>query len=437
MRRIPALLLVLALFFVFFAACAMPGAEEPAGMAIYFRLNRTDEETDSVIGPEIRTAAEETPAAAMGLLMKGPLDRETFSAVIPAEVTLEAFMLEDAVATVRFSAAYGDLEGVERSLADACVTGTLLQFDAVDRVVLTWTDGEGEEHTAAFGADSFEITRSRNETADYEVNLYFANGDGRSLTAERETLVAADERMLETYLAEALVKGPRSSSLKSALPAGTEILNLYTERGTCYVNFNDAFLRNMSPDLQENMTAVYAVVNSLTETEEIDRVQILVEGTALERYGEVPTAGPLTYDGTLVYREEGDLLDAEIWLRRDGADHVSPHFWQIERAEFATTEQLVADALLHAEMPAGYEDLFGDGVALRTIATRSGVCYVDLTSAFTRQDQEHILFGAHALAATLLNLSGVEGVEITCGGEPLTVNGLALPEVFTEDNVLT
>ena len=60
----------------------------------------------------------------------------------------------------------------------------------------------------------------------------------------------------------------------------TKIVNILTKDGICYVNLDSNFLtvvNNVSTEV-----AVYAIVNSLVELDNINKVQILVNG-------EVPT----------------------------------------------------------------------------------------------------------------------------------------------------
>ena len=60
----------------------------------------------------------------------------------------------------------------------------------------------------------------------------------------------------------------------------TKIVNILTKDGICYVNLDSSFLtvvNNVSTEV-----AVYAIVNSLVELDNINKVQILVNG-------EVPT----------------------------------------------------------------------------------------------------------------------------------------------------
>lgn len=73
-----------------------------------------------------------------------------------------------------------------------------------------------------------------------------------------------------------LLKGPDSDDAKSVFPSGTKILNVTVTDGVCYVNLDSAFLK--TPTGINSNVVLYAIVNSLTELDNINKVQILVDG---------------------------------------------------------------------------------------------------------------------------------------------------------------
>ena len=64
--------------------------------------------------------------------------------------------------------------------------------------------------------------------------------------------------------------------LYPSINPSTKIVNVMTKDGICYVNLDENFLtvvNNVSTDL-----SIYAIVNSLVELSNINRVQILING---------------------------------------------------------------------------------------------------------------------------------------------------------------
>lgn len=82
-----------------------------------------------------------------------------------------------------------------------------------------------------------------------------------------------------------LVKGPKSGGLEPTIPGEAQLLNLFIDSsGTAYVDFNQRLRGGLSGGAQEELYAVFSIVNTLTSNfVQIVRVQILVEGA------EIPT----------------------------------------------------------------------------------------------------------------------------------------------------
>lgn len=70
------------------------------------------------------------------LLMARPEDPELVAS-IPAGITLRSWSQEDGILNLDLSEAYGDLSGVELTLADSCIVLTLCQLPEVKAVYLT------------------------------------------------------------------------------------------------------------------------------------------------------------------------------------------------------------------------------------------------------------------------------------------------------------
>lgn len=75
---------------------------------------------------------------------------------------------------------------------------------------------------------------------------------------------------------ENLLKGPDDKNLKAPLPEGTNLVNVTTTNGICYVTLDEAFL-NQNYEIQEPIV-IYSIVDSLSEISTISKVQISVNG---------------------------------------------------------------------------------------------------------------------------------------------------------------
>ena len=111
------------------------------------------------------------------------------------------------------------------------------------------------------------------------ISLYFKNIETNSLIAEAK---AIDVKELYqdpyTYLINMLIAGPESEKLESAIPEGTKINSCTLKGNTVYVDLSKEFIDNAPASITEESIAVYSIVNTLTELNEVTGVKILING---------------------------------------------------------------------------------------------------------------------------------------------------------------
>ncbi|MCQ2560205.1 MAG: GerMN domain-containing protein, partial [Clostridia bacterium] len=139
-------------------------------------------------------------------------------------------------------------------------------------------------------------------TVNLVTKIYFSDDQEMYLVAEDLTLTDGNspEAAAKEVIA-ALIKGPNNTALLPTLPQGTKLSAVQVENGLATVNFSaDLRDKHSKGSDGENMT-VYSIVNSLTELEGIDRVQILVDGEVIESLaGHIDLREPLEADPYLI-----------------------------------------------------------------------------------------------------------------------------------------
>jgi spore germination protein GerM len=116
------------------------------------------------------------------------------------------------------------------------------------------------------------------------VFLYFSEREGEYLIGEKREILKRSEvkeEAKETIVE--LIKGPKGKLIPT-LPPQTKLLSLqFDEEGVAKVNFNKALSKDHPGGSSGEMMTVYSIVNSLTlNFPQIKRVQILIEGKAIE-----------------------------------------------------------------------------------------------------------------------------------------------------------
>ena len=114
--------------------------------------------------------------------------------------------------------------------------------------------------------------------------LYFSDGESEYLIGEKREILKRDEVEEEAKDAiNELIKGPKGKLIPT-LPPQTKLLGLELgEDGVAKINFNRALSKDHPGGSSAEMMTLYSIVNSLTlNFSQIKRVQILIEGKAVE-----------------------------------------------------------------------------------------------------------------------------------------------------------
>lgn len=179
---------------------------------------------------------------------------------------------------------YTRLPATTEVLVRAAVVRTLTQLPDVRYVGITVEGHElfdnAGDVVGLMSADLF-IDNDGNEINTYElakVRLYFANMEGDKLIGAYREKYYSTNIPKERFVVEELIAGPsgKVEGLYPSVNPEVKIISVTTTDGVCYVNLDASFLtvvNNVSTEL-----SIYAVVNSLVELSNVNRVQILIGG---------------------------------------------------------------------------------------------------------------------------------------------------------------
>lgn len=182
------------------------------------------------------------------------------------------------------SAAYKELPVTTEVLVRAAVVRTLAQLPEVSMVSFTVEGSQLYDSKGTvvgwMSADQF-IDNDGNAINTFEmarVLLYFAGEDGTELISAYREKHYSTNLSMERFVVEELIAGP-SGQIEGLYPSinpNTKIINVTTTDNICYVNLDENFLNvvnNVSTDV-----SIYSIVNSLVELNNVNKVQILVNG---------------------------------------------------------------------------------------------------------------------------------------------------------------
>ena len=254
---------------------------------------------DDLLVPEvasIRLTSGNIARDVIAAMTPGPKDTSISHRVLPAD----AVLLRDPVTEIqddgRRVLRLDFNEGFTQSLSQAglslrqslcALTYTLVRFlpeiDALtvyegDQPIRSVDDAQGRTvfRQGLITADSFDHRIGRS------VQLYFAGNSGKLERAQRVLDLAS--AVSPRALLSQLIQGPYvfDGALHSAIPDGVteaDVLGIRQEDNLLLVNFSDNFYRLcQSLNESEERLLAYAIVNTLSEMDGIDRVQFYFAG---------------------------------------------------------------------------------------------------------------------------------------------------------------
>ena len=212
-------------------------------------------------------------------------DNPDYRKPIPTDVkVLESRVMEGKL-SITFNENYFSMERLAEILNRAAIVRTLTQVEGIESIAFqvndqTLLDSLGQ--TVGFMKASDFIDDLGGDINDYHrttLNLYFANQTGDKLVLESRELVYSNTISIERLVMEQLISGPTSEGLQPVLPSDMKLISISTKDGICYVNLDNTFLTGTVNTIEA--IPIYAIVDSLAELPNVNKVQILINGETI------------------------------------------------------------------------------------------------------------------------------------------------------------
>ena len=287
MKKKIQLAFVLMVLVVFGTGCTTKEKSTEREYEIYY-LDRNENHIMS-LPYETATPKAERDFLVKELLMQLGTQREE----IEYKPTIVDFTVKDCIiresqVTLNLSKEYEMMDFTKEVLVRAAIVKTLTQIEGVELVRIQvegrdLADADGKS-VGVMAADTF-IDNTGEDMKKYEeitLALYFANVTGDKLIKVNRTMRYNTNISLEKLVVEQLVSGPVGNKGKGdvlaypTLNPEIKIISVNIKDGICYVNLNNTFLILNGNVTAE--TAIYSLVNSLTELPGVLKVQLAVEG---------------------------------------------------------------------------------------------------------------------------------------------------------------
>lgn len=210
-------------------------------------------------------------------------DNPDYQALLGEKVVLLDIKRDDNVLYLNFNKDYSGMKPTREILCRAAFAKTFTQVEGIDYISIN-CDGQplldkNGSPVGAFSASDFaEGITDVNVFERVELKLYFANSTKDGLTAETREVVHNVNTSLEKLVVEQLMEGPLQANNFAVIPKDTKLLNVSMSDNICYVNLDSHFTSGESEAAE--YIPIYAIVNSLTELQTVNKVQITINGSA-------------------------------------------------------------------------------------------------------------------------------------------------------------
>ncbi len=228
-------------------------------------------------------------------LLLGGCKTSGFTSPVPEGTTVINCTVTGGTVSVDLSGEYDKLTGIDRTIADYCITLSLLQLTGIYAVRITVlgeppADREDEVYTSA----QVLLTSPEDIVRTVEVTLYFPDDIGNLVDESRRLTVYEGETPAEAVV-KALAERPLDSyaEMVPLLPRGFTALAASVEDGTCYLNLPSSCVSLMPESNAQQRLLLEGLVNSLCSLEGVNEVQILLDGEYQMLLGTQPISRPL------------------------------------------------------------------------------------------------------------------------------------------------
>ncbi|MBD9219786.1 MAG: hypothetical protein EGQ35_05630 [Clostridiales bacterium] len=297
LRHTLCILLMLAVLTGLFTGCTSSDnvEQQTYGSEGYCEIYYVDNITQMLKAENVIMDSEKQNEQVLSLFKKlsGIAKTEERSGVVPRGLEINSISIDNGTLTIDFNAVYNSMTAGEELAFRAAAVYTFTSLDFVDYLLITV---DGNELKTAKGMLMGKLGREdvimngdiSAEPTNYEIlTLYFENSEGSALSTEIREVQVNPNLPVERYIVEQVIAGPEDESLRSTVPYDTKIRDISTADGVCYVDLSVEFVNKQLGLEKDALAAVYSIVNSLCEIEDVTKVQFLIEGEKLDSYRNV------------------------------------------------------------------------------------------------------------------------------------------------------
>lgn len=288
---------IVQVFFLVFLLCMIAGCRretqqneyQDKNIDIYY-INRDEttirSEKYELQSADISNAIEEVLAKMKEAPEKAELKAAPFS-----DIVIHAIKLEDTILTLDLDEKYKTLPYTTEVLVRAAIVKSLTQIPGIEFVSIDvggvpLTDSSGEVLGLLSKEQFVDNPEGQiSDNAQAYFLLYFADEEGKSLIPVQRYVEYNTNIPPEKLVAEMIIQGP--SAGEDSYPVmnpNTKVVSIIMKDRTCYLNLDENFLTQVYSVNSE--VTIYSLVNSIIALNNVNKVQISVNGKTEVTYME-------------------------------------------------------------------------------------------------------------------------------------------------------
>lgn len=436
MKKLLAWILIVSLLFTL-AACGAKTEERVNPISFYYKNRDVSYNSEFGVIYPLPVDLDDRNIAISELIsryLEGP-DEEFLECPFPPGTILSECTWIDGLLTIILTDEFSTLNTLDLTIAMACLTMTMSQIEGVDAVIVDTVGGNLSFRREPMTPEDFVFLVQNDDASEITVNLYFSDQSNRYLLLDSRSVHLEDAETLPLVILNELLEGPSESNLKSVMPVGTKVIDVQLNDNICLVDFSTQFFDRRPETALEEHQVIYSVVNTLTELENVEAVQFLVEGQRVGQYVNLDLSEPIYRDETAIgpIRSTLNEFDATIYLYSEGSELLVGVPMRLRSSASQTVAESTLLGLLDAHDRAGLSNPIPDGTVINSVVVTDSLCSVDFSKEFLNASRSRMAEqnAVRAVVATLCRLAGVRRVQITIDGvaEGLKYHDISSPLV--------
>ncbi len=255
--------------------------------------------------------------------------------------------------------------------------------------------------------------------------LYFYDSEKDELVpVNRKVSLSGQTEKIVKILLEELSKPPKDSNLQSFIPVHGSVSNVSLKEGICSLVLEEDMISKSISSVSQEAAAVYSIVNTVTELDSIQKVQLSIQGKKDPTFKQyISLSEPLIRLSSQL--PKGQFVRMYYY-------HLPTNMFLLTKVEIPasseindTVASIVTQLMIRYQGNEDITSFFPEEVSINSILIEDGSLFLDLSPEFQR-----FRYGANAelglvntITLSLTELPQIQNVRIQIDGENIDTIG--------------